>query len=192
MNSRILLLSLLWVVWPAGLPAQEAQVLPEGFKLAGRPLVLNGKATRTVWGFPVYEVGLFLGAPSRDAEAIMKADREPKRVRMHMLRAVEKEKFVVTVRESIDRNLSAEEKQTYAAELAAYVGYLEQGGDIEPGRIITIDYVPGQGTLLGLDGKEVGRIPGHEFYHLMLRLWIGRPLQASIKDGLLGAASSGD
>lgn len=111
---------------------------------------------------------------------------------MHMLRAVEKEKFVSTVRESIDRNLSPEEKQTYATELAAYLGHLEKGGDIEPGRIITIDYVPEQGTVLGLDGKEVGRIPGHDFYHVMLRLWIGRPLQASIKDGLLGAASAGD
>lgn len=160
--------------------------------VGGRQLVLNGKAVRTVWGFPVYEVGLFLGAPNRDAEAIMSSDHDPKRVRMHMLRAVEKEKFVVTVRESIDRNLSADEKQTYAAELADYIGHLEKGGDIEPGCIITIDYAPGQGTLLGLNGKEIGRIPGHDFYHVMLRLWIGRPLQASIKDGLLGAAASGD
>ena len=174
------------------LAAREAQTTPPETTVGNRQLILNGKAVRTVWGFPVYEVGLFLGAPKRDADAIMNGDRGPKRVRMHMLRAVEKEKFVVTVRESIDRNLSAEEKQTYAAELADYIGHLEKGGDIEPGRIITIDYVPGQGTLLGLDGKEVGRIPGDEFYHLMLRLWIGRPLQASIKDGLLGAASSGD
>lgn len=160
--------------------------MPPETTVGGSQLVLNGKAIRTVWGFPVYEVGLFLGAPNRDAGAIMNSDRDPKRVRLYMLRAVEKEKFVVTVRESIDRNLSAEEKQIYAAELADYIGHLEKGGDIEPGRIITIDYVPGQGTLLGLDGRRIGTIAGHDFYHVMLRLWIGRPLQPSIKDGLLG------
>jgi hypothetical protein len=131
-------------------------------------------------------VGLFLGAPNRDAESIMSADRDPKRVRMHMLRAVEKKDFMATVRENVDQNLTVTEKETYAAELAAYLGHLEKGGDIEPGRIITIDYVPGQGTLLGLDGRQIGTIAGHDFYHVMLRLWIGRPLQASIKEGLLG------
>jgi hypothetical protein len=90
------------------------------------------------------------------------------------------------VRENIDQNLTPAEKENFAAELAAYIGYLEQGGDIEPGRIITIDYLPGKGTVLALDGREVGTIAGHDFYHVMLRLWIGRPLQASIKQGLLG------
>lgn len=159
---------------------------PETAQVDGRDLVLNGKATRTVWGFPVYDVGLFLDAPSADEQAIMSTNRGPKRVRMNMLRSVDKSKFVATVQENIDQNLTAEEKKTFAAELAAYLGYLEKGGDIEPGRVITIDYVPGRGTVLGLDGKNVGTVAGDDFYHLMLRLWIGRPLQASIKDGLLG------
>ncbi len=166
--------------------ARENPTAPAEATVGGLTLVLNGKALRTVWGFPVYEVGLFLGAPNRDPGAIMKTDRAPKRVRMHMLRAVEKEKFVATVRESIYCNLSAGEKQTYAAELAEYIGHLEKGGDIQPGRVITIDYVPGKGTVLGLDGRHVGTIEGHDFYHVMLRLWIGRPLQTSIKEGLLG------
>jgi len=166
--------------------------MPDTAAVGGRELVLNGSALRSVWGFRVYEVGLFLGERNNDAAAIMETDRAPKRVRMNMLRAVDKEKFVATVRENIDGNFTAPEKEQFAAELQAFVDYLETGGDIEPGRVITIDYVPGQGTLLGLDGKHVGTIAGDDFYHRVLRLWIGRPLQASIKDGLLGAASSGD
>lgn len=160
--------------------------MPETSSVAGQELVLNGRAVRSVWGFPVYEVGLFLGERNADAEAIMKRDRAPKRVRMQMLRAVEKGKFVGTVRENIDQNLSPAEKEAFASELDAYVGYLENGGDIEPGRVITIDYVPGEGTVLGLDGKRIGTVAGEDFYHVMLRLWIGRPLQPSIKEGLLG------
>ena len=164
----------------------QATATPTMAEVGGHSLVLNGKATRTVWGFPVYHVGLFLEERSSDAEAIMTADRGAKRIHMNMLRAVEKKDFMATVRENVDRNLTAAEKETYAAELSAYLGHLEKGGDIQPGRIITIDYVPGQGTVLGLDGRRIGTIAGHDFYHVMLRLWIGRPLQASIKDGLLG------
>lgn len=164
----------------------ESPSLPSEALVGDRRLSLNGKAVRTVWGFPVYEVGLYLAAPNRDADAIMGRDPEPKRVRMQMLRAVEKKDFVSTVRENIEQNLSDEEQRAFASQLDAYIGHLEKGGDIEPGRVITIDYVPGKGTVLALDGREVGTIAGHDFYHIMLRLWIGRPLQASIKEGLLG------
>ena len=183
---RSVLLSILALILVFSAAAREAASTPAETTVGDRLLVLNGKALRTVWGFPVYEVGLFLGAPNRDAAAIMNADREPKRVRMHMLRAVEKEKFVATVRENIDQNLTPADKEKFARELAEYIGHLEKGGDIQPGRVITIDYVPGKGTVLGLDGRHVGTIEGHDFYHVMLRLWIGRPLQTSIKEGLLG------
>lgn len=166
--------------------AGENTAPAETTSVGGRDLVLNGRALRSVWGFRVYEVELFLGERNSDAAVIMTQDRQPKRVRMKMLRSVEKEKFVATVRENIDQNLSAEEKAEFAAELESYIGHLQKGGDIEPGRVITIDYLPGTGTVLGLDGRQVGTIGGDDFYHMMLRLWIGRPLQPSIKDGLLG------
>lgn len=177
------------MVWPAGLPAQEARALPQALTLADRPLVLNGKATRTVWGFPVYQVGLFLEEPSNDPQAIMQTNRGPKRVQMVMLRSVEKEKFVATVRENIEQNLTAEEQKRFASELKSFLGHLQSGGDLDHGRIITIDYLPQRGTVLGLDGARIATIEGDDFYHLMLRLWIGRPLQASIKEGLLGRAN---
>ena len=170
----------------AGWVAAEEPVIPPTTEVGGRELVLNGQATRTVWGFRVYDVGLFLEQLATDGEVVMRSDPGPKRVQMNMLRAVDKQKFVNTVRENIEQNLTPAEQQTFARELAEYIGHLEKGGDIQPGRVITIDYVPGQGTVLGLDGSPVGTIAGHEFYHVMLRLWIGRPLQTSIKEGLLG------
>jgi len=165
---------------------------PGTIDLAGRPLALNGTAVRTVWGFQVYRVALYLAAPEDDAGRIMDANRDPKRIHMVMLRPVTNEKFTATVRENIDRNLDAAEKEKFAAELGAYLGHLQAGGDLTPGSEITIDYAPGRGMVLAHDGRQVGTIPGDDFYHLMLRLWIGQPLQPSIKTGLLGAAASGD
>lgn len=173
----------------ATIPFAEADesTMPAATSVDGRELVLNGKALRSVWGFKVYEVGLFIGERNEDADDIMGNDRAAKRVQMNMLRAVDKDKFVATVRENIDGNFSAEEKEKFASELEAFVSYLQNGGDIAPGQTITIDYHPGKGTVLGLDGRHVGTIPGDDFYHRILRLWIGKPLQDSIKTGLLGA-----
>ena len=186
MNPSRILCALALLLAAVGRAGGQVPATPATAEVGGQSLVLNGKATRTVWGFPVYHVGLFLEERNPDGVAIMTADRGAKRIHMNMLRAVEKKDFMATVRENVDQNLTTAEKETYAAELSAYLGHLEKGGDIQPGRIITIDYVPGQGTVLGLDGREVGTIAGHDFYHVMLRLWIGRPLQASIKEGLLG------
>lgn len=170
----------------------QAAAFPPAVELDGKQLTLNGSALRTVWGFKVYRVGLFLAEPATDADHIMNRDRAPKRIHMVMLRAVTNAKFTATVRENIDHNLSTADKEKFATELAAYLGYLEAGGDLEPGSEITIDYIPNRGMVLAHDGEFVGTIPGDEFYHLMLRLWIGQPLQPSIKTGLLGATASGD
>ena len=56
----------------------------------------------------------------------------------------------------------------------------------QKGGVITIDYLPGKGMIIGVNDQQFEPIPGDEFYHTLLRLWIGEPLQKSIKDGLLG------
>ena len=165
--------------------AAQASEFPPTITVENNPLVLNGTAVRSVWGFKVYRVALYLAESSSDADHIMNRDRGPKRIYMIMLRPVANEKFTATVRENIDQNLDAAEKEKFRAELQAYLGHLEQGGDLTEGATITIDYLPQRGMVLSHNGREVGTIPGADFYHLMLRLWIGRPLQESMKAGLL-------
>jgi hypothetical protein len=167
--------------------AAQAAEFPPTITVETNPLVLNGTAVRSVWGFKVYRVALYLVEPSSDADHIMNRDRGPKRIHMIMLRPVANEKFTATVRENIEQNLEAAEKERFRDELQAYLGHLQQGGDLTAGATITIDYLPQRGMVLRHDGREVGTIPGEDFYHLMLRLWIGRPLQESIKTGLLNA-----
>lgn len=163
-----------------------AAAFPETAQVGGQDLVLNGTAMRTVWGFKVYEVRLFLDQPTSDAQTIMDVNRGPKRIRMEMLRPVAKDKFLSTVEESIERNVEPAEKEKFAAELDSFLGYLRRGEDLSKGRVITVDFVPGEGMVLGLDEQRLGTIPGDDFYHVILRLWIGHPLQPSIKEGLLG------
>ena len=168
----------------------SAEGLPAETVLQDRRLLLNGSATRTVWGFKVYEIGLFLNERSSDGSFIIGVDRAPKRVRISMLREVSEEQFASTVQESIDRNFTVEEKKKFAGELAKFLAAFSNGADLRKGSVVTIDYLPGTGMVMGRDDAVLGTIPGDDFYHAILRLWLGKPLQESIRDGLLGKTNS--
>ncbi len=160
--------------------------LPAEITLEGQPLIRNGRATRTVWGFWVYQIGLYLKSPSADENYITQTDRTPKSVRIFMERAVGKETFSGTVQESINRNFTLNEQARFAKELETFLACFQDGEDLTKGSLVTIDFLPGRGMAVAVDNKRLAVIPGDTFYHMILRLWIGRPIQASIKTGLLG------
>lgn len=166
--------------------AGEEAGFPSEAVLRDCKLLLNGSAVRTVWGFKVYEIGLFLNERSSNGDFIIGVNRAPKRVRIAMLREVSEEQFASTVQESIDRNFTGEEKQKFAGELEKFLAAFRNGVDLKKGSVVTIDYLPGTGMVMGRDDAVLGTIPGDDFYHAILRLWLGKPLQESIKDGLLG------
>lgn len=165
---------------------------PSETMLQDSKLVLNGTATRTVWGFGVYRIGLFLGERSSDSNRIIGTDRAPKRVRIAMLREVSEKQFADTVQESIDQNFSAGEKKQFAQELHAFLDTFRNGADLREGSVVTIDFLPGKGMVMGIDDRRIGAIPGDDFYHAILRLWLTKPLQPSIRSGLLGLDNGRD
>ncbi len=184
--ARAVFLALLLGTCPASAGEVAGDGSPSETVLQDRRLLLNGSATRTVWGFKVYEIGLFLNERSSDGDFIIGVDRAPKRVRISMLREVSEEQFASTVQESIDRNFTREEKQKFAGELERFLSAFRNGVDLKKGSVVTIDYLPGTGMVMGRDDAVLGTIPGDDFYHAILRLWLGKPLQESIRDGLLG------
>lgn len=167
--------------------ARESSLSPTA-EVGGRNLVMNGEATRTVWGFDVYKIRLYLHEAMREAEKILAAKEHPKRIEIVMQRSVDEDQFSSTVQQSIDNNFSAGEKQKFAGQLSEFLGCFNNGADLEPGNVIIIDYDPSKGMVVKLDGRTLDTISGADFYHAILRLWLGKPLQQSIKDGLLGSA----
>jgi hypothetical protein len=178
-------LLVLGLLCAAPLHARES-VLSATAEIGGRNLVLNGESTRTVWGFEVYKIRLYLPETMRDADQILGSKGQAKRIEIVMVRSVDEEQFSYTVQQSIDNNFSDEEKQRFSVQLSEFLGCFNNGADLEPGNVITIDYIPAEGTVVKLDGRTLDTIPGADFYHALLRLWIGKPLQKSIKDGLVG------
>ncbi len=160
--------------------------LPKKRTVGDCELVLNGTALRKVWGFKVYVTGLYLTKPSRDANHIMSRDKAPKRLHMTMMRQLGSKEFESTVKKNIEKNFSPEEQKRYAKQLKAFLGCFDDELDLVKGSAINIDYLPGKGMQVTVDGREHELIAGESFYHAALRLWIGTPPQASIKTGLLG------
>jgi len=167
--------------------ARESSLAPAA-QVGGRNLVMNGEAMRTVWGFDVYRIRLYLTEAMREAEKILMAREHPKRIEIVMQRSVDQDQFSSTVQQSIDNNFTPEEKQKFAEQLAEFLGCFNNGADLQPGNVILIDYDPAKGMVVKLDGRTLDTIAGADFYHAILRLWLGKPLQQSIKDGLVGSA----
>lgn len=166
--------------------ADEQDPLPPQVTVGGVQLTRNGMATRTVWGFSVYRIGLYLVAPNKDADFITGKDRDVKSVRISMQRAVDRDQFTSTVQESINRNFTDEEKTGFVGELEKFLACFHNGQDLKEGSLVTIDYLPEKGMAVAVDNRPLALIPGHGFYHAILRLWLGKPIQASIKPALLG------
>lgn len=178
----------------AGALGEEVEVkgvkVPGGITCDEHPLVLNGTAVRKKFGLSVYVVALYLERLNQDCEDIMTRDKANKRVHITMLRTVTPDAFNSAIAKNIDINFSAEEKERYSAELQAFLDCFGSGSELKEGTFINIDYLPETGMRIAMDDVVLDTIPGDDFYHAILRLWIGEPLQESIKSGLLGQVSN--
>ena len=166
--------------------ATEADEPPKKVvKATGDELKLNGSATRTVLGgaVKVYQVGLYVTNPTKD-EKLIYACPKKKRVQIKMLREVSGKKFESTVRKNIAQNYSAAEQKKYAKLTEQFLDCFVSK-TLAKDSIVDIDFIPGKGTEVLIDRKRVDLIPSDDYYHVLLRLWIGEPLQKSIKEGLM-------
>ena len=152
-----------------------------------RELTLNGTATRAVFGIRVYAAALYVSRATGDAEEITNRNGDPKQLRIVMLRAVPEDKFASAVRDNVDRNFSEAEKLRFSREFDAFFQCFANGADLVKGSEVRIDFLPAEGTVVRVGGRNLAVIPGHDFYHALLRLWIGNPSQSSMKTGLLGS-----
>ena len=61
------------------------------------------------------------------------------------------------------------------------IGVLKRGG------VVHIDFVPGTGTRINVNGEEMLVIPGDDFFRALLRIWLGKkPVDGRLRDAMLG------
>ncbi len=62
---------------------------------------------------------------------------------------------------------------------------------INKGSVVHLDYIPGAGTRVTVNGEESITIPGEDFFRAMLHIWIGdKPVDGRLRDAMLGSEPS--
>ncbi|HET9405474.1 MAG TPA: chalcone isomerase family protein, partial [Burkholderiales bacterium] len=178
--------------WLLGGAAVAAEV--EGVKLAdkvrlgdgGPELVLNGAGLRTRVFFKVYVGALYLREKSGSAQAVF-ADNGPKRVAMHMLRDLTADQLFSAFNDGLKANHAPAEVAKLEPQVKQLEGIFSAVKAAKSGDTILLDYVPGAGTRVVVNGNARGTIAGEEFNRALLRIWLGdQPVDAALKKAMLG------
>jgi hypothetical protein len=142
--------------------------MPDTVEVDGHTLVLNGMALRKKFVVKVYVAGLYLEEKSSDADHILSAD-SPRRIVLHFVRGVGKEKMCGAWDESLENNspnAGPELKQQFAT-LCSYMD------DIGKDQEFVFTYVPEQGTSIEVNKVVKGSLEGKEFADALFKSWIG-------------------
>ena len=166
-----------------GFPYEEAS------RAGSQDLKLNGAGVRYKLIFPVYSAGLYLNERKRTPAEIY-ATPGAKRMRLVMQRTVNAEEFGQAFLAGIQQNSDKAERARLIEPLAKFGQLFAAVPELKKGDTIAIDFVPGQGTVILINGRQAAEaIADPAFYTMLLKIWLGdRPADARLKSALLGEA----
>ncbi len=182
------LLFLLIIAVPAWATAEVAGVrFDDQTTVAGQVLELNGAGLRTRFYFKIYTLGLYLPKKTSSADAAI-AEPGVKRIRFVMKRTVPAEEMIEALEKALHANNSEADLKSLDSRLEQFKKLLLGFGKAREGSEYLLDYVPGAGTHLTVDGViRDAPIPGDDLFRALLRAWLGpRPVQGDLKEALLG------
>lgn len=157
--------------------------LPDAATVGGQNLVLNGIALRTKTWFKVkvYVGGLYLPEKANTVQAVL-AQTGPDRIQMNMIYAASPGQFKDAWDEGFNGNNPSISPEL-RAKIDKFIGWF---GQAKKGDVITMDYIPGQGTELSWNGEPKGTIEGADFHTALLNAFLGPKLPENFRNALLG------
>jgi len=155
--------------------------------LAGSALQLNGAGTRYKTIIKVYAAALYLPAKANTAEAVL-ASAGPKRMQVVMLRDIDANELGKLFTRGMEDNSTREEFGKTIAGTLRLADMFAARKKLLTGEQFTVDYLPGRGTVITINGQPQGEpIKEPEFFNALMRIWLGRsPADALLKNALLG------
>jgi len=158
-----------------------------GLNLGGQTLQLNGAGIRYKAVFKVYTAGLYLGNKANSTEAVLAAPG-PKRLHIVMLREVDGNELGRLFTKGMEQNAPREEFGKAINGVLRVAEVFASRKSLTNGEHFSIDYIPGTGSVVLLNGKPQGApIKEPEFFSALLRIWLGKsPADDQLKDALLG------
>jgi hypothetical protein len=184
LKITLLLLSLMLLVPTLASAASLGGVtLEDKTTVNGQPLVLNGLGLRKKFFIKVYVGGLYLSSKTSNPASILVAD-SPRRMVMSFLYSVSKDQMCDAWEEGLEANTphpSADVKTGFKT----LCSWMEP---IPKGNRFVLTYVPGTGTMVEVNGKMKGTLPGKATADAIVSTWIGpKPAMGDdFKDAVLG------
>jgi len=152
----------------------------------GQALQLNGAGLRVKMIIKVYALGLYVSAPESDAGKVLNQPGA-KSVRIVMLRNVSGEDLAKSLVAGVADNATPAEQKALQERLDSLKSTLIASGEAKKGAVIEMNFLPGTGTRISMNGAQVGKdIAGEDFYRAVLKIWLGSdPADSSLKKDLL-------
>lgn len=185
MNRIFAVVLAMLVAGPATARTVEGVELPEAVTARdGTSLVLHGAGVRTKFFFDIYVGALYLPAAGQSAEAILGSD-QPGRVEMHFVYdEVSRDRLAEAWRGGFRDNTPAAVADAIADRRDRFIGLFPAA---VAGDVFAMEYLPGRGTRVSVNGESRGTIEGHAFFRALLGVFLGpEPADRGMKAGMLG------
>ncbi len=155
--------------------------------VSGQKLVLNGAGTRSKAFIQIYETGLYLQRPSRDAEAILAAD-EFMAIRVHITsRFVSRSSLLASLQEGLVQSTGGK-PETIAKETETFINTLKD--EVSKNDVYDFIHVPSNGLYIVKNGQVQGTVPGLAFKKALFGIWLSsKPVDKGLRQAMLSGAT---
>ena len=161
--------------------------LDDTVQLANQALKLNGAGVRYKLIFKVYTIALYLPEKKSQLAEIL-ALPGPRRLEIVMLRDISSDDLGKSFMEGLNRTSDQADRTRLLSQTMQLGAMFEMVPGLKKGDMLTVDWLPEEGTLCRLNGKQLGeKVPDLAFYNALLKIWIGaHPADTQLRAHLLG------
>lgn len=193
MSPRILALAVALLCIPPASQALEVEGVhfEPVTRVANTPLQLNGAGLRGRSMLKAYVVALYLGAPADSLDSAMAA-AGAKRIEVVPLLELSASLFNDPLVKGMKKNMPPAEFEAMQPRIRTFSDNILAIGDLKKGSRIALEWLPGRGTRITIDGHESGEtVEGEDFFRSLLSIWLGaRPTQEDLKEHLLAGKAT--
>ncbi len=183
-QARAFMLSLAVVVISGQALAAE---LPGELNISGHVLKLNGAGKRTKTFVTVYQSGLYLRSPSRNAKAVLAAE-DLMAIRVKITSSFVSRSSLLSSLEDGLKKATGGRPESIAKETKAFVDTLK--GEVKKGDVYDFVYVPTKGIYVMKNEKVQGVVPGIAFKKALFGIWLSdSPVDKNLRQAMLSGSA---
>lgn len=164
---------------------------PPTAQVGGQSLLLHGAGVRYKFVVKVYAAGLYLNSKAGTPEAVLAAP-DPKRLHVVKLRDIDAHELGRLFTRGMQDNAPKEEFSKSIPGTLRMAKIFSARKRLAEGDNFSVDWVPGVGTAVLVNGKAQGEpMKEPEFFTALARIWLGsKPADDALKAALPGRAVS--